>query len=203
MKAKRIAILIFVFTMLFGASVYADSLWGSYEGFQKVKVRVNGTELNIGEKDTPAFSIKGNAVTPLQQTADSLKAVLQWNEATQTADLYKPNVHMFFAKDSAADGSLTKPFAKVDKGSNISFVTAVQIDNLTFKPKSFRITIEDPDGNQVVEPLTMPIDKPDESFWFNYLFKVNFSKAGHYTVKFAFENQGAYTVVSEKTILSE
>jgi hypothetical protein len=204
MKAKRIAIMIFVFTMLFGASVYADSLWGSYEGYSKVKVRMNGTEMGFGDGEVPAFTINNRTVMPLSKMADSLHALVKWDESTKTVDLYKPNVHMFFSKDiGTTDYSLIKPFAKVDHGNSVSFFAFIQIDNLKISPKNFRITIEDPDGKQAVDPLVVPLDKPESSFWFTYLFKVNFNQAGTYTVKFAFENNGGYTVVSEKTITAE
>lgn len=204
MKAKRIVLMIFVFTMMFGASVYADSLWGSYEGYQKVKVRVNGSDLKFGEADVPAFSINGRTVLPLRQTADAMQAMLKWNEKEKTAELYKPNVHMFFAKElGKTDYSLIKPFSKVDHGNTVSFVAFIQIDNLKISPKSFKLTIIDPKGKEVGEPVVVPMEDAKETFWFTWLYKVNFDQTGDYTVKFAFENNGDYAVVSEKVIVSE
>lgn len=204
MKAKRIALLLFVFSMLFGASVFADSLWGNYEGYSKAKVRVNGTDLQISDSDVPAFVINNRTVLPLREVANSLHALVKWDDASKIADIYKPNVHMFFAMDvSNKDYSLQKPFAKVDQGKTVNFVVFSQVDNLKVKVNGFRISIIAPNGEQAAPSLDVPLDTNEDSFWYPWPFKVAFAQKGNYTVQFSFLYNNEYTVVSEKIITAE
>jgi hypothetical protein len=204
MKAKRVLTLILVFSMLFTATVFADGLWGQYEGFSRAKVRINNADLQVPDGEVPAFVINGRTVLPLRQLADTTQTLLKWDNATKTADLYKPNVHMFIAQDvSNKDFSLQKPFGRVDQGKTMNFVVFAQVDNLKTDVQGFRVTIEDPNGKQATDPLVVPLEKSEESFWYPWPFKVNFAEKGNYTVKFAFLLDGQYTVVSQKVIVSE
>ncbi|WJH33119.1 copper amine oxidase N-terminal domain-containing protein [Paenibacillus sp. CC-CFT747] len=204
MKAKRVAVLICVFSMLFTATVFADSLWGSYEGYSKAKVRINGSDVAFPEGDVPAFVMNGRTVLPLRQLTDSLQAMVKWDNDAKTADIYKPNVHMFFAQDvSNKDYSLQKPFAKVDQGKTVNFVVFSQVDNLKLHVDGFKISITAPSGEEAAPALEVPLDTNEESFWYPWPFKVNFTQKGNYTVKFSFLLNNEYTVVSQKVIVSE
>jgi hypothetical protein len=202
--AKRILILIFAFSMLFTATVAADSLWGNYEGFSKAKVRVNNADLKFSENDVPAFVVNGRTVLPVRQLTDALQALVKWDKTNQTADIYKPNVHMFFAEDvGAKDYSIKKPFGRVPQGKMLNFVVFAQVDSLKTPVQGFRISIEDPNGKPATDSLVVPFDKTDSSFWYPWPFTVNFTEKGDYKVKFAFLSNDEYTVVSEKVITSE
>src|SRR5665647_34482 len=103
MKAKRLIILTLVFSMVFGATVYADTLWGSYNGFPKAKVFVNDSEVIFKDGEVPAIVIDGSTVLPIRKVAEKLQAIVEWKPETMTANIYKPNVHMFVSEDVKID----------------------------------------------------------------------------------------------------
>lgn len=203
MKYKRLALLTLALCMVAGGAAIADSRWGSYAGYSKVRINVNGSTLD--PDGVPAFVIDGSTVLPLRQVADSFNAIVKWDSANQTADIYKPNVNMFVAQEvSGKDYStIKKPFGKVGSGSTMTFDVFVQVDNLLTDVSGFQISILDPFGN-VVDSQTQSISGSPDNFWFATPFsKVKFSETGNYTVRFAFEVNGGYTTVSEKLIVSE
>ena len=110
MQAKRSIILCVAFMLLCTATVFADSMWGTYNGYEKVKVFVNDTEL--AENDVPAIVMNGSTLLPLRQTANSLNAIVKWDNDRKTANIYKPNVHMFIAEEVGKNYSLKNPDRK-------------------------------------------------------------------------------------------
>lgn len=198
MKAKKILIAAFVLSMFCTVTAFADS--DTYEGFTKATVRVNDNDLAVD--GTPAFIINGNTVLSLREASEALQALVSWDAAGKVANIYKPNVSMFFAEDITKDNSIRKPFSRVDQGSNLKFVIFAQVDNLKANVSGFRISIMDPDG-KMVSHVDETTDNPGESFWYTSPFEVNFAEAGNYTVKFSFLYNGDYRVVAEKQIESK
>lgn len=202
MKTKKLVVLFTAFTMLFGASVYAESMWGDYNGFSKVKVRVEGNELKTAENDVPAILMNERVLLPTRHLSSELHTLVNWNSATQTLDLYKPNVNMVFAQDiSKEDYSIKKPFARVDLGQTVDFMVFTDVDNLNVAVDGFRFTIVAPNGETLANSNLIPVRNAKEtSFWYYWSAKVNFSQKGDYKVKFAFQYKGEYVVVAEKSI---
>jgi hypothetical protein len=164
---------------------------------------MNNVEVPAG--DVPGFMIGGRVVLPLRELSDSLKAVVKWDEETKTAYLYKPNVHMFVARDIAKDDSPKTPFGKVSKGNKLDFVVAAQVDSLTTPIHSFKIELVSPEG-AVIRSVVSLQQESKESFWYSWpLESVSFDTVGTYKVQFKIKLNEAqdYTVVSEKTIISE
>jgi hypothetical protein len=204
MKAKKLLILVLVFSALSVGAVFAAAPWGEYQGFSKVKVNINNTELAFA--DVPAFLTGGRVVLPLRQMADSLQALIRWNNSTQVVDVYKPNVHIFVAKEVTKDYVTKQPFGKVQLGDTLNFVVFAQVDNLETRVHSFKIEVLDPYGNLAAEPKVTVLEEQKESFWYPWPFTVSFDAYGKYKVRFSMklnETDSDYTVISEKVIVSE
>lgn len=202
MKTKKLVVLFTALTMLFGASVYAESMWGDYNGFSKVKVRVEGNELKMADNDVPALVMNDRTLIPLRQLSSDLRTLVNWNSATQTVDLYKPNVNMVFAQDvSKEDFTIKKPFARVDLGQTVEFMVCTDVDSLNLAVEGFRFTIVAPNGETVANSNLIQLRNSKEtSFWYYWQPKVNFSQKGDYKVKFAFKHKDEFVVVAEKAI---
>jgi hypothetical protein len=214
MKAKRLIILTLVFSLVFGATVYADSLWGNYGGFPKAKVLVNDSELTFKDGEVPAFVIDGSTVLPIRKVAESLQAIVKWDKETMTANIYKPNVHMFISEEVKIDknkqvSSIKSPFSVVEKGKTVDFLVIVQVDSLKANTTGFKISIIKPDGeeydsNEVSTSTSLSNKLPDIFGYTSPPFNVKFSQKGTYTVRFSFKDtDDKYTIISQKSIVSE
>ncbi|MCC2684495.1 MAG: copper amine oxidase [Paenibacillaceae bacterium] len=119
--------------------------------------------------------------------------------------VFHPDVHIFVAKDVGSDYSIKQAFGKVKKGDKVDFVVFAQVENLQTKINSFQISIEAPSGIDAVAPHVETMSSAKDSFWFPWPFSVRFDEAGSYKVKFSvkLDDSSNYTVVSEKTIVSE
>lgn len=202
MNMKRLAVLTAALVVLGTGIAYANSPWGDFQGMPKVKVQMNNEEVLTG--DVPAFMIGGQVMVPLDKLSESLKAAVKWDDASKTASIYRPNVHMVVAKDIAKDDSPKVPFGKVSKGNKLDFVVAVQVDSLATPIYSFKIELVSPEGAIIRSVVFLQDSK--ESFWYSWpLESVSFDSLGKYKVQFKIKLNEAedYSVVSEKTIISE
>lgn len=202
MRMSRVLTLVLSFSLLGAAGAVASSIWGDFEGYPKAKVLINDWEKSFDDGETPAFLIKGRAVLPVRAISDSLNALVKWDNASKTVAIYKPNVHIIVAKKVDNDYSIKQPFGGVKKGDQLDFAVFAQVDSLKTPISEFRITIDSPSGQQVAYH-EKAVNGGKESFWYTWPFNVSFDEAGQYTVKFAVNDGGGYTVVSEKAIVSE
>jgi hypothetical protein len=205
MKPRRI-IPVAMAMLLFGAvTVFASSIWGEFEGYSKVKLVVNGNEIVVNDGDVPPFMIRDKVMVPAQALSDALDSVVSYDSQAMTMNVYHPDVHIFVAKDVGSDYSIKQAFGKVKKGDKVDFVVFAQVENLQTKINSFKISIEAPSGIDAVEPHVEAMSLAKDSFWFPWPFSVRFDEEGSYKVKFSvkLDESSNYTVVSEKTIVSE
>jgi hypothetical protein len=207
MRVRRLFTLMLVFFVLSTATVVASSIWGDFEGFNKVKVVVNGETQQFSDSEVPGFIIEGKTVLPLRALAGSLQALVKWDNSNKTVTISKPNVHMFVVKDVNKDYSMTAPFGIIKKGKKVDeFTVFAQVDNLNTSISSVRVSIETPSGSNAVEPYEKTMSGQMDAFWLPVKFTdVSFDELGTYTVKFAMKLDGGsdYTVVSEKQIKTE
>lgn len=201
MRMKRIALFAVLIFTLGTVTAFGESLWGSYEGYSKARVTVNDVVLE--EADVPAIILNGRTMLPLRQVSESLQATVKWDQSTFTANIYKPNVHMFISLDVDKDYSIKKPFGKVARGETRNFVVSTQVDQLKADARGFRINVVAPNGEMAHDPVIVDLESSTDSFWYTWPFKVHFSQRGDYKVQFSLLVDGEYTVVSEKIIVSE
>lgn len=83
---KKIALLIVV-SMLFGGIVSAAGLYGTFEGYQIVRVQSNGQTLVTD--DVPAVNLNGRTMVPIYMLRD-LGADVSWDGSTETVDVNLP-----------------------------------------------------------------------------------------------------------------
>lgn len=199
MKARRTVILALAFTLLLTGVASTSSMWGTYEGYSKVQLYLNGSRLDTGD-GVPAFLINGSTVLPLRQVAESMNAIVQWDGATQTAKIYKPNVSIFVAEKVYNNGDIKTPFGAVEIGHKRGFDVFVQVDNLQIPIDGIKLSVLDPKGKEVASTTSQPNTDYGSNFWFTYHFDVQFVEEGNYKIQFALKVADRYQVVEEKLI---
>ncbi len=213
MLKKKLILIMFILLTIGTASVGANSLLGEFEGYTKVKIKVNQDEKEFKHTEVPGFIIKGATVIPLRTIADALQTFVIWDNNTKTVDMIKPNVHMFVASEIAKDYSLKTPFGVVKKGNTIDFVVFPQIDNLKISIASMRLRIVSPSG-KIILPVNKDGEKIEivsmlghkENFWYPFKFEgVTFEEAGDYIIKLEMKlsTEGEFRLISTKKIISE
>ncbi|MCR8641864.1 copper amine oxidase N-terminal domain-containing protein [Paenibacillus sp. N1-5-1-14] len=210
MKARRLLALILFGTLVMGTvDVAAQTLWGTFEGYNKIKVNVNDKETDFNNSEAPALSMKGAVMMPLRPLADSLHALVKWDSENQTVDIYKPNVHISLVKDvtqsKTGEYTLKSPFGVVKKGEIIDFVAFAEVDNLKTKVSAIRVSILTPSGDNV-KSFEDDVNSQGESFWYPMkLTNISFAEAGTYKLTLSMKLAGSndFTVVSEKNIVSQ
>lgn len=195
MRLKRSMVLALVLFLFSGMTVFADDVYEYYKGKQ-VKILVNNQE--ISSKGLIIEDKNGGAKTmlPLRSIANTLQALVSFDNSTQTVNVYKPNVHMAFqAKDKSV-------FSVVTRGE-YEFAVFSQIDSLQTKVSDVKVEVEDPYGN-VVASKEKELTDNKESFWWAPTISVNFKFSGDYAVRFYMKTSPGsdYVLVSEKMITS-
>jgi hypothetical protein len=196
MKFKRILLLILVFIIFGAATAFANDSFEWYKG-KSVKVVVNGKELS-----SPGLLIDGKTMLPLREIANTLQAIVNWNDNTQTVKIHKPNVHLSLVQ-MGRNNSFT-PFGQVIHKTKYDFHIFTQVDSITTKVHSFKITIVDPKG-ETLYTYEDVLKEQKENIWIG-TDKINleFKELGKYTVKVFMKVDQAedYSLVSEKTFPS-
>jgi hypothetical protein len=196
MKVRKIIILTMVLTLIFGTAVFAESIT------QKLRIVIDKKEY-----DDAGILVDNKAYVAVGTLAQSLQALVSWDNEAKKVTIYKPNVHMFLMMDSAA-------FGVVDKNSRIKFRVFSQIDNLKTNITAFKVTISDPYDNVTLIEGRDDKDKDwkefyypgKDNFWFTTDgFSYQFDYAGKYTIQFwmKIDDNSPMQVVSEKVITSK
>lgn len=210
MKARKIMALVLVILVFSAASATAGTLWGTYSGYAKINVAVNGEEKVFKNGEVPAISFEGTTMMPVRAMAQSFGVLTKWDEANQTVNFYKPNVNLTIVEDITIDkkNDLYKfgyPFGKVKKNSKLDFSVLVAVDNLKTEISSLMLSIHSPSG-EVVASNEEPFDAYLESFWLPMRMKnVSFDEEGSYSVKLSLKltDSSSYVAVAEAPIISE
>lgn len=186
MKFRKVAIWLMLLSLWGGSMIFANTT------SQKVRVIVNGSEVSEG-----GVLLEARTYLPLRQMAETLGAMLDWDNSAKKAIISKPNVHMFMYNGNS-------PFGAVDRGYQGKIKVFAQIDNVTTDISAVKITISDPSGKErLVESKT--VDTSADNFWFiTQEFDYKFDTTGKYTVKFHMKQSSTdeWFVVSEKLITS-
>lgn len=208
---KRIVLMISIVLLLNVATVYAGAaIYGYYQGFEKVKVYVNGTAVT---SDVPGFIIEKTTVVPLRVMAEALNAISKWDEEKQTAYLIKPNVNMQFTANSAIYDKnnviqIYSPFGKIppNKRGQLTFFVYTEVDSLPREWIEFKLVLKDPDGEMVKETSVQSYNASQENSlqYIDKFEKVDFVKPGNYRVQFLIKSESTkdnYVKIGEKLIL--
>lgn len=187
MRVRKLLIFVLLLSLWGGSMMFADS------AAQRVRVFVNSLDLQ-----DRGMLVDGLTYLPLRQVANSLQALITWDDNTRSANIYKPNVHMFVFKGEVA-------FGKVKRNSRHTFNVMAQVDNLQTTITAIKVAIADPNGKEeVIQSQDLPEHK--DNFWFNTKeIKYSFDAAGNYPVRFYMKqpNSDDWRLVSEKLIIAE
>lgn len=186
MKARKVIILLLLLSIWGGTMMFADS------ASQKVRVIVNGND-----QTEDGLIVEGKTYLPLRQLASSLQVIVEWDNQSKRATLYKPNVHMFLFRNNAV-------FGNVNKGFQGSFKVFAQIDNLKTDIVAVKVSIFDPSGKEKVIQ-TGNVNPTSDNFWYaTEDVDYKFESTGKYPIRFFIKTKATdeWTVVSEKLISS-
>ncbi len=87
----RLAVLAMALALVVVASAAAGAgtyLWGTYQGFQVIKVIVDGKYVDM--PDVPAVLLNGRTVVPLRFVSEALHAQVKWDGNLQTVSITSP-----------------------------------------------------------------------------------------------------------------
>lgn len=192
MKLKRILLLILMFIIFGAATAFANDSFEWYKG-KSVKVIVNDKELS-----SPGLLIEGKTMLPLREIANTLQAIVNWNGNTQTVNIHKPNVHITLVQ--MLKGNSFRSFGQVIHKTNFEFNIFTQVDSITTKVHSFKITIVDPKG-EILYTYEDVLTQQKENIWIGTpAIDLEFKELGKYTVKvfMKVDEKADYSLVSEK-----
>ncbi len=181
-----------MFIIVGAVTVAANDSFEWYKG-KSVKVVVNGKELR-----SPGLLINGRTMLPLREIADTLQAIVQWNGTTQTVNIHKPNVHISLVQMGRNNSFI--PFGQVFHRSKLDFYVFTQVDSLSTKVHSFKITVVDPNQKTIYE-YNKVLNENKENMWIGTdNISVVFEELGRYTVKvfMKVDERDDFSLVSEK-----
>lgn len=209
MKARRVMALVLCIFAVGATSAAAGTMWGSYDGYAKVKVVVNGEEKTTREGEIPPLFMDGSTMLPAKMVIDSFGMLMHWDQAKQSLDLNKPDVSVTIVKELTqsknGDFTLKTPFGAVKKGDTFDFAVFVQVENMKAPWSSVAVDLYSPSGKKIVSYSTEMKKGMEQSFWLPVDMKnVKFDESGAYTVDVSFKGTDSdkYTVVSRKQIIS-
>ncbi len=81
---RRAAIIVAVAVLVVAGTALAAGIYGSYKGYNIVKVKVDGREVT---SDVPAVNLDGRTMVPLRFVSEALGATVTWDQATYTASI--------------------------------------------------------------------------------------------------------------------
>lgn len=201
MKWKGIVISCAILILVGTATVVADQ---AYEWLKGKQMSVSLNNEVLSNDGWLLYSNKqSKAYLPLRDIAESMQAIIQWDPESNTARLYKPNVHMAF-NFNRKDGSLGT-FGKVTHNREFNFFIFTQIDHLEVDVHSLKYEIEAPNG-EVVYSYEEPLENQNDLLIWNYSpdIQLKFSQKGEYQAKIYMnlESDGDYFLVSQKALYS-
>ncbi|TCZ77695.1 hypothetical protein E0485_09430 [Paenibacillus albiflavus] len=209
MKVRRIIVLTLIILVGGVTSAVADTLWGTYRDYAKVRVIVNGEDKTPINSNISPIKMDGSTMLPIDLVIDSFGPLMHWDATKQTLELNKPDVSLMIAKEfiSKKDEifSLKYPFSGVKKGSVIDFVVLVQVENLKVNWTNVEVALYSPNDIKIVYFNTEMKPGKEESFYLPVDMKnVSFEESGDYIVRVSFKtvDSDKYTVVSQKRIVS-
>ncbi len=203
-------IIAFILLLLFNViTVYAGtSLYGYYHDYDKVKVMVNGKEL---DSNVPAFIIDSTTVIPLRAVVESLDTIVKWDDEKKVAEIVKPNVNMQFTANPYKDKDayvIYSPFGKIpsNRRYNFTFYVYSEVDNLPHENVQVKLVLKQPDGTIMQETDVQSFDASVENslLYFDHFDDITFYDLGNYSVDFLLKSESTdneFVKIGEKLIL--
>lgn len=209
---KKIFILMLTALFLFSvANVYAEtSLYGYFQGYEKVRILIDGKEL---DSKVPGFIIDNTTVLPLRTVSEKFKVIVKWDDSTKTANLIQPNVNMQFTINPVYDKSkntyvVYSPFGKISKNQryHFSFYVYSEVDKLPYENVQVKVVLRDPNGQLVQSGNVQSFDATQENSlqYIHYFENVDFISNGNYYVELLLKSESTnneFVKIGEKLIM--
>ncbi len=196
--------------LLCSTVVWAASVNGEFEGLPIVNVKINGETVT---SDVPAVKLSGRTVLPVRAIAESLNAIVKWDEKTATASLIKPDVSIIIAEsatyedDNSIDiDNIWGFFTLYGTNRYVTFDLYVESGPLAAGYYEYRTIILDPDGNII---YTTPIEfhqAGEDDYGILSITEctdVSFFTAGIYKFEFQMKQDGKFYTVCYKNFPAE
>jgi len=121
----RRTVLSLVILLALTATVYAGA---QYKGYPVVNVLVNAWELAFD--DVPAVILDGRTMLPVRKVAESMNAIVTWNEQSRSVSILKPEVSVVFTETE--DGRTPKgaPLSTFPATPYAKFLSYTSVNNL-------------------------------------------------------------------------
>jgi hypothetical protein len=206
MKKRIVAVTLSVL-LLFSTIVWAAGVNGDYKGFPIVNVKINGETVT---SDVPAVKFFGRTVLPVRAIAESLGAIVKWDEETATANLFKPNISMLIAENAefSSDKELNVQniyglLGYSSEARYIEFDLYVESDPLPAGSYEYRTIVLDPSGNMVyTTPIEFYTAEEEDYGLVSIISCTDFACAaeGDYTFEFQMKQDGQFCTVYTKLV---
>ena len=207
MKTKIIALSLAMILSL-TTIAFAASINGSFQGNPIANVFINGTKLIF--PDVPAIIYGGRTMMPLRACVEAVNGIVEWENATQTAKIIKPETNIYFVVYTD-DGQTIKDVyynapTITDAKEFYSFVYISGIPKGTYTVKCEFVTSEGKalhvETKEVNEGLTVDIKNDNENSYIFIAWEGLEIVPGTYRFRVHMKDEaGNYKVIAVKTML--
>ena len=199
---KKIGIVLLVIVMS-TAVAFAAGVNGTFAGYNVVNVQLNGTAL---KSDVPGVVLENRTVLPLRAVAENMNAIVDWDQATMTANLVKPEINIVLAENITEYENGT--YDIVNAGCSIDTLGVdkyicgyFDVGPMEEGTMNYRVVVKAPDGSvfdtSAIDALNC---SPNGSRGYFLLEDLSFQKSGNYSVQFQLEYEGTYSTVGTTTL---
>lgn len=206
MRIKRLVILVIVFVLVSAISVFARDAVQSFRG-KDVKVYINETQLTKpGILVSEHTSLKNTTMLPLREISETLQAIVNWDDKTQSVHIYKPNVHISLIEEiEERRRKVHRIFGQVSHKLNVDFAIFIEIDNITTQVHSVKVEMLDPKGHIVHDEIIETLAEKRNELWVtSRVSNFDFAEVGSYNIKvyMKINENDDYSLVSERMLQS-
>ncbi|MBR0599624.1 stalk domain-containing protein [Sinanaerobacter chloroacetimidivorans] len=203
MKKKGL-ILVVLMVLLSSTVVFAASVNGTFAGLPIVNVKVNNETL---KPSVPGIVLQGSTMLPARAVAESLNAVVSWDQTTMTASIEKPDVTMCFVdsiEEMDDESWVISPFGILDVGQDQDVTVYYEVGPMKEKLYEYRIIVKAPNGDIIKSSETDSYEITAYGM-VGYLTidDIDFTKAGNYKFEFQIKYDNAFKSVESKLLVIE
>lgn len=205
---RRVFFLVIILLLLFSGLTYAAS-----KVFEMKVLKVNDQTYEYEPSNLITNSESDRVKWFVTKIAESLNAMIKWNEADKTIEVVKPNVQMITAmnvgKDNKERWVIEGPFGRVKKGQKFEkFYVFTELQNLPAGNVNVRLVVEAPGQSTYSADEFVATDVPpinNSAYWITFEVKnANFAKEGSYKILLQMKLDGdtSFVTVAQKEIIS-
>jgi hypothetical protein len=202
---KKVLIITSIICLFSSTVAFAASVNGSFAGFPIANVIVNDDKLT---PNVPGIVVQGSTMLPAKAIAESLNAVVTWDQATMTASIQKPDVNIVFADEiiENKDGSwdIKNPYSICAPGQGQEVVLFIQVGPMKKDLYEYRVLVREPNGDILETSAVDNFEIDSSGMMANFtLSDLDFKKVGLYKFEFQIKYYNEFKTVEDKMLLVE